>query len=92
VCTLLCVCVGLTVCVRGPYCICACARTRLTACVHVCVCAGVGKTELAKALASFLFNTEDAMVGDLYLCVGEGHLCVCVHDGAARGLVDCAAS
>lgn len=23
---------------------------------------GVGKTELAKALASFLFNTEDAMV------------------------------
>ena len=24
---------------------------------------GVGKTELAKALASFLFNTEDAMVG-----------------------------
>eukprot|EP00983_Pelagomonas_calceolata_P039394 1137167-Pelagomonas_calceolata.AAC.2 len=28
----------------------------------VYVCAGVGKTELAKALASFLFNTEDAMV------------------------------
>jgi ATP-dependent Clp protease ATP-binding subunit ClpA len=24
---------------------------------------GVGKTELAKALAAFLFNSEDAMVG-----------------------------
>jgi ATP-dependent Clp protease ATP-binding subunit ClpA len=24
---------------------------------------GVGKTELAKSLAAFLFNTEDAMVG-----------------------------
>lgn len=29
---------------------------------------GVGKTELAKALAAFLFNTEDAMV----------RVCVCV--------------
>ena len=37
---------------------------------HVVLCCaacllftGVGKTELAKALASFLFNTEEAMVG-----------------------------
>lgn len=33
---------------------------------------GVGKTELAKALASFLFNTEDAMVRSL-----NGMLIIC---------------
>ena len=33
---------------------------------------GVGKTELAKALASFLFNSEDAMVGHLPARAGGG--------------------
>ena len=30
--------------------------------LHACLAAGVGKTELAKALAAYLFNSEEAMV------------------------------
>lgn len=37
------------------------SHTRLQ-CSHFAL-TGVGKTELAKALAAYLFNTEDAMVG-----------------------------
>lgn len=40
---------------------------------------GVGKTELAKALAAFLFNTEDAMVSrELFSCLWAS-VCVRTH-------------
>jgi AAA domain (Cdc48 subfamily) len=40
-------------------CVLACIRLP---CVVACLAAGVGKTELAKALAAYLFNSEEAMV------------------------------